>query len=412
MPAPFFIFLDKTHTLPKVTSDATTSEAKELQLLVDSSNKVAYRKKIEEYKEHGLDFRITKGKVYQIAYKGETIDVRIALQVKGHSLTWYFWAPDGMDQYPQEFRDKLYNAAAIAHKEVDDGCDLYYRGSNAVHVKLMHHIESESGHNHNHYRLKGNKSYLPNDFNQHLQALKKSEFHDLFFKQGEIDNLCNEFGEFYKKWTIKTKDKSSLEEEYFQDPSQQLETEDLVELQLFGAQQEPCRIDINELKVDYENARQEIKRIVSQQGNVNDLKQLLNKVEKEYLDIMDYRKKGGSRGLNSEIASTRQIKHSANPVIKGVVGMDDSLGKELPDIPDWAVNAKNAVEEAKKQMMAFALNRLDPEAKKNLSKQNVSMSSSKDSLFYKPQNEEKQKVKNDEEEQFAAKNNPSGKQQQ
>lgn len=40
----------------------------------------------------GLSFRQTKGEVYLTRNEGETVDVEVAIQVKGNSLTWYFWA--------------------------------------------------------------------------------------------------------------------------------------------------------------------------------------------------------------------------------------------------------------------------------------------------------------------------------
>ena len=359
MPTPFFKLLNKTHTVSKLTSSMDTKAAIELQTVLDSNPTMFERRKIEllEELQPGRSFRLTKGKVYETWDAGETIDVKVAVQVKGHSLTWYFWVQDGMDQYPQAFRDKLYNAAAEAHKHVSNGCDLYYRGSNAVHVKLMHHVETESNHNHNHYRLRDNVAYKPADFNEHMEALKGSQIHDEFFEEGEIDELCEAFSDFYAKWTVKVGNEPSLEEQYFMEPAQQLEKADLLELKSFGAQQEPCRISEHELKVDYNAARKEIERIVSS-DDPEKLKALLAKVEQEYQDFLAYRKIGGSRGLNSKIASTRQIKNSANPVISSVVGMDDTLGKEVPDIPNWAVSIKTAVERSTGRMLEDAARRV------------------------------------------------------
>jgi hypothetical protein len=207
MPNPFFYLLKKEHVVEMMTSTTDTKETNSLTLLLESGDTGGYQKKLEEYAEEGKTFRLTKGKVYETTYEGETLKLRVALQVKGHSLTWYFWAPGAMDQYPQEFRDKLYNAAAAAHKQVKDGCDLYYRGSNAVHIKLMHDLESESNHNHNHYRLRNNKAYTPEDFNQHLDALAKSEIHSEFFEEGEIEEICGAFKSFYEDWILQKEGK-------------------------------------------------------------------------------------------------------------------------------------------------------------------------------------------------------------
>ena len=192
MPTPFFVVLKKKHTVPKFSSHTDTPEAIELQALVKANNKAEYRKKIAEFKNRAVDpkeFRITKGIVYESRPSDEEITVEVALQIKGHSLTWYFWAEGSMDQYSQEFRDGLYFAASKCHKQVTNGCDLYYRGSNSVHIKLMHHDETESNHNHNHYRLLNNKPYTPTEFNQHLDAFKDSDVHDEFFMPGEIDEI-------------------------------------------------------------------------------------------------------------------------------------------------------------------------------------------------------------------------------
>lgn len=96
MPNPFFVFLNKKHVVKKFTSYQNTEQTKELQLLVASGNKAQYRKREQELNEEGYKFRLTKGVVYEIRDEGEKIEVRVAVQVKGFTLTWYFWAPDGL----------------------------------------------------------------------------------------------------------------------------------------------------------------------------------------------------------------------------------------------------------------------------------------------------------------------------
>ncbi|KTD57541.1 hypothetical protein [Legionella shakespearei] len=366
MPNPFFIFLTKDHEVKKLTSYTNTEHARELQVLVKAENNAEYRKKEAEYRELGEKFRLTKGTVYQMKDEGETLKVNIALQVKGGSLTWYFWAPGAMDQYPQEFRDQLYNAAALAHKEVKNGCDYYYRGSNAVHIKLMHHLESESDHNHNHYRLMTGMHYTPDDFREHLEALGRSEVADTFFVKGEIEKLCTQFKAFYMDWTAKVGDQPSKEDEYFSSPSQKLIPADLIELDLFGGMQEPCRIDAAELKADFESARTVIELSLQSDEDSEQLTSSINKLKKEYEELLAYRKIGGSRGLHSKIASTRQVEGSKNPVVPQVMSMDDSLGKEVPDVPVWATSVVKSVELAKKSMMSHAKARVIPEREETL----------------------------------------------
>lgn len=370
MPTPFFKILEKKHRVPLMTS-FISQEAQELQLLVALGDKVTYRKKIEEYKEEGRSFRLTKGQVYETHYETDeqglfknTIDVHVAVQVKGHSLTWYFWTKaEHMDQYPQEFRDELYDAAALAHKEVQNGCDMYYRGSNAVHIKLMHHDESESNRNHNHYRLKDNKSYTPEDFNQHMQALANSKIHLKFFAEGEIEKLCNKFAEYYVEWTKKEEGSLSLEESYFSDPKQLLKFADIVELQLFGGMQEPCRLNIDELQVDYNEARKTIEKLVNESVENHEernkkLEELIRKMYQEYQELLKHRQDFGSRGLNSAIASSRQVDGSKNSVVKANMGMDDSRGKEDVAMPAWAVRTKKAKEQGVMNLLQRALTRL------------------------------------------------------
>jgi hypothetical protein len=379
MTVPFFILLNKKHTVPFMHS-FKSDESEELQLLVATGNKKEYRKKVDEYKEAGRTFRLTKGKVFETAYenverglKKETIDVHIALQVKGHSLTWYFWTKgEYMDQYPQEFRDKLYNAAAIAHQDVVNGCDMYYRGSNAVHIKLMHHHEKESNRNHNHYRLRDNKSYTPEDFNQHLRALEKSSIHLTFFEKGEIDELCEKFKVHYLDWTKKEAEEQSQEEVYFTQPSQQLDVIDILELGLFGGMQEPCRLKPDELKLDFDKAREGIQLIVNEDSKdellrSKKIENLLKEVDEQYNEILKHRKDYGSRGLHSAIASSRQVVGSKNEVVKANMGMDDASDrKEHVKIPTWATKALDDYHKGMNGLITQALKRLPNSEQKKI----------------------------------------------
>ncbi|AHE67296.1 hypothetical protein [Legionella oakridgensis] len=351
MPAPFFVFLKKVHTLPKVTSyDASHSpEARELQRLLDANDTVEYGKKLREFQEAGKTFRLTDMIVYETRDEGEKIDVRVALQVKGHSITWYFWVPDGKDQYPQAFRDRLYGAAAECHTKVERGCDLYYRGSNAFHVKTMHHLEIEAAHNHNHYRIRDNQPVTPKDLTEHLQAFKTHEVHEEFFEAGEVDELCARFAEFHARWTHKEGEALSLEEQYLSHPSQRLNAADILEFRIFGLQQEPCRISVDELRIDFESARRTIEAAVvhGSDPDKDALAAQVHRMEEEFRALIAYRAVGGSRGLGSERAMTRQIEGSTLPTIEVVAEKDDSLGVSMPRIPEWAIRAREAVERAR-----------------------------------------------------------------
>ncbi|QEY50615.1 hypothetical protein [Legionella longbeachae] len=357
---PFFILLEKTQRTTLYTSYGGDEEEyihkndgvlKQLQTYVKAGNEEEYNKLINKFPNR--IFRRTKGEVYEMFDEGKEIEIRIALQVKAHSLTWYFWKPGVMDQYPQEFRDILYHAAAQAHKKVTNGCDLYYRGSNSVHLKLMHHLEIESLHNHNHYRLKNNQPYTPEDFNQHMEALKETEAFAQFFNEGEIEKIEERFAQFYADWHIKLEGSLSKHEEYMQDPSQRLNTGDVIELMLFGHQQEPCRINVSELTIDYDRARKEIEEAL-EKGVSSDLQleltQKLQEIEKQYKALLKYREKGGSRGLLSEIGATRQTYQSEFKPNPYVGGQDSSLGAP-PEVPEWATKLKELVDEGKKAMI-------------------------------------------------------------
>src|SRR5689334_15735933 len=117
MPAPFFVFLKKTHIVQKYSSyDAENSRAaKHLQLLLNAKKLTEYSTQLENYKAQGLTFRLCENKVYETRVEGDMIEVRVALQVRGSVINWYFWAPNSKDQFSQEFRDELYLAASQSH---------------------------------------------------------------------------------------------------------------------------------------------------------------------------------------------------------------------------------------------------------------------------------------------------------
>lgn len=361
MPTPFFVVLEKNHTVPKYTSYKDTPQALELRTLF-STDTDAYTKKRDEYKAQGYKFRLTKGELFEIKDKGETIDVKVALQVKGGSLTWYFLAPNAMDQYPQEFRDRLFFPAVECHKQVEHGCGQYYRGSNAIHIKLMHDDESESNNNHNHYRLQTGMEYTPVEFNQHLQAFKTLEDKTIceqFFSEGEIDRLCEKFQQFHETWTKKVDDEPSLQEQYAAQPSQQLILEDFLELLKYGMQQGPCRLNIDDLKIDYESARREIEQSIQGKGLGSIEKaELTKKITKQYRDILHDQVVSGGRGLGAELALTRQIEGSQYKAIHQVVQMDD--GRSMGVDADWSDKRNESFKTALQHLLKNAFDRLAP----------------------------------------------------
>ena len=90
---PFFILLETNHNIDKMSS-TLTEETGVLQRLIDAHNIPEYDKKRREFEEQGSEFRVTQSVIYQTSYEGEKIDVKVALQIKGSSITWYFWVID------------------------------------------------------------------------------------------------------------------------------------------------------------------------------------------------------------------------------------------------------------------------------------------------------------------------------
>jgi len=214
----------------------------------------------------------------------------------------------------------------------------------------MHHQESEAGHNHNHYRMSDNLPVTPHDLHQHLEAFAQHEKGQLFLNPGEVERINAQFEEFYAKWTAIDDEGTSPEQRYLAQSSQKFNEADLIELRMFGIQQEPCRISADELKVDYERARAAIEASLSASKGMPDMESKLEaekeKIFKEYNALIEYRKIGGSRGIGSERAMTRQVEGSEMPAIPTVAAKDDALDGGIPSIPKWALGATGAVKRA------------------------------------------------------------------
>src|SRR3990167_6481415 len=125
------------HTIKKCKkwTSRETENAKTLQRLFDAENAEAYAEQLAAFRQEIAsdtmdsrdrhDFRLTDGKIYEIFDEGETLDVSIQFMVKESSITWSFSAPK--DETRQEWRDDVFNTAAIAHQSVRLGCETYYR---------------------------------------------------------------------------------------------------------------------------------------------------------------------------------------------------------------------------------------------------------------------------------------------
>lgn len=354
---PFLKILSKKHPVPRHISfdincgvDVYESMIDILQTLSDANDVEGFHAAKAKFEASGeYKFRVTDTEVF--LYKVDpnvTIDLDVAVQVKGSSITWYFLTPGVKDEYSQDFRDILFSGAAKAHSEVERGCGLYYRGSNAFHVKTMHTHEIEAFYNHNHYRVL-DASVTANDFAQHMRGIShQTELQD-WFEPGEIENIIGEYGEFYQKWTRKEEESGlSAEERYAQRADQQLSKADIIEFHLFGTFQEPCRINVDELKADYDRERCRIEgalEICEVETTRNELSEALKKIEDQRNKILSLRSKGGSRGGGSELAMTRQVADSVLPAIEVVPVKDDKV-VEIIDFREasWAKEANKEVD--------------------------------------------------------------------
>lgn len=262
----------------------------------------------------GANFRLTRGKVFQITDSNKTIDVPIIFQVKGGCMTWYIKAP--MDETHQEFRDEVYESAGLGHLRVKDHCEKYWRGTNSLHVKKMHTNESESGFNHNHYRMK-DRDVDPVAVYEHLHRfvdaqremeLIDSSGREKFLDHDEATKICEKFKRFWivsthvgPETTVRLGDEEirlparekSIIEEFKESPGQRLTPEDIEEWERYKEKENPCLIINNWESL---TVAQRLKAIAE-----------------------------GMRGLGSELAQTRQVYGSKYEVHMTVVRRDDGV---------------------------------------------------------------------------------------
>lgn len=133
-----------------------------------------------------------------------TTQVSIVCAVYRNTINWYIVGEKDLDS--QGFRDKIYKAGADAHKEVNDGCSNYYRGTNSYHTKTLHSAVFEAMYNHNHYtigrpnELEDTLDLRPEDFESHLNAFLKSKNNEGYLNE----NTAKAMVAGYSKWFYRT----------------------------------------------------------------------------------------------------------------------------------------------------------------------------------------------------------------
>ncbi len=299
-------------------SPTTSAKAARLQELFDMGLGAQYDSEKAEMEKQGAMFRLTKSQVFEIFPSEKTMEVPIKFQVKGSTLTWSFLSP--MDETHQEFRDELYQSAAVGHLAVKDHCEKYWRGTNSLHVKKMHTNEAESGYNHNHYRIKDDRDATPIDISQHLTGLVQAQREMGLMVQGKgglrekfLD--LNEAAEISHKFSVRwaqinhvgpaktltiggevvnlPERAESIVSEYRRDPSQLFTKEDEIEWAQNKGKEQPCATISPTLPI----------------------------VEKlEAVKVV-----GMLRGMGSEFAQTRQLAGSAYKVSATVVEREDKV---------------------------------------------------------------------------------------
>lgn len=296
---PFRYDLRTPHRALVYKSDDTTAEARELQALYDAGHPEAYQARLEELNSLRHDFRLTDGKVYEIFKDPDNFcTLVIQFQVKGSVITWGFMAPK--DETYQEFRDILYGTAADAHEHVEFGCERYYRGTNAYHLKKMHTYEGEFGFNHNHYRRDDGNDITPKEVAEHLRAFSEHKHGRFFFPDpAEVEHLIAIFAEYYADYIYTGPDRPiSYKEQYETDPTQKMDKEDIDEEREHIHEQEPCRVKASDIPA--------------------------HKLEEMRLMRL--------RGIGGERADTRQLAGSERKVNKMVVKRGDVETRETPPV--------------------------------------------------------------------------------
>ncbi|NDH09511.1 MAG: hypothetical protein EBY16_07875 [Gammaproteobacteria bacterium] len=206
---PFRIDL-RTMQQPKLWTSEVSDKAKILQKFYDSQDSEGYAQKLAEFREEIAlkgatkdehDFRLTDGKIFEIIDTGKLISVPVQFMVKGSVITWSFTAPK--DETHQSWRDMVFNTAAVAHQSVELGCETYYRGSNAYHLKKMHSHSGESDFNHNHYRLKQDHPITPKEVQEHMRAFYNQSNGKKFIPDWkEVEEIIEKFKIYWAEYEL------------------------------------------------------------------------------------------------------------------------------------------------------------------------------------------------------------------
>lgn len=246
---PFTYELKTAQRLRVYRKDETTAHAKRLTELLNQDTN-AYNKMVDELTAKGIVLGSSGKTAFELCEEPDAaVGVAIKFQVKGSVITWSFNSPKDITY--QEDRDILYKTAANAHDHVKRGCEKYYRGTNAYHLKTMHTADIEYLYNHNHYRIEGG-SVTPQDVKEHLEGFKLQPHAKHFFPDlREIDKLIEMYAEYWKGWTAKAKSEDeSLQEQYEREASQKLDEDDIEEQEQGLPQQNPCRVSKDNLSAD------------------------------------------------------------------------------------------------------------------------------------------------------------------
>lgn len=288
-------------------------EARELQALFDAGKASEYEARRAELESEGHQFRLTKGKVFQIHDCPRTLSVPIMFQVVDGTLNWYFIAP--MDVTKQEDRDELYQSAALGHLSVDDHCERYWRGTNSLHVKKMHTKEEESEFNHNHYRLDGETEATPKHVEQHLRGLVLAQRrmglidkdgNEKFLTMREAAKITHQFAiHYFKTHYVGPERDAEVDGEIVH-----VLAHDVSEIDVFHALPEH-KFTPEDLR-EWEEHRHEESPCVSIPEGLS-LSEVLGAIS------------AGMRGLGSELAQTRQIAGSKFKAHATVVSRDDAV---------------------------------------------------------------------------------------
>jgi hypothetical protein len=179
--------------------------------------------------------------------EAKTTEVFVVVSTYRNVINWFVLGQ--MNEDAQSFRDEIYTCACKAHNTLERGCAGYYRGTNSVHVKRHHADAFEAMYNHNHYPLGNAKGadfdpasfpapIQPDEFRQHIMAFAEEDakMHDGKPRFLTIEKAARIADEFDKNYQLEIKQKVPL------DPQQRsYSDDDIKELRDFGNAEQPCK---------------------------------------------------------------------------------------------------------------------------------------------------------------------------